>query len=126
MERPPHGLRVGLTEDKGRGVFATRPIAQDELVEHAPVLVVPHDEQKLVHKTVLNDYVFGWGDTIAVVLGYGMLYNHSWQANVAYRKLLDEGLVEFTALRDIAVGEELTINYSSSYPARAALLTHLH
>ena len=126
MERPPHGLRVGPTEDKGRGVFATRPIAQDELVEHAPVLVVPHDEQKLVHKTVLNDYVFGWGDTIAVALGYASLYNHSWDANVAYRKLLDEELVEFVARRDIDAGEELTTNYTSAYPARAAVMTHLH
>src|SRR4051794_31030843 len=107
MSSPPHGVRVGPTEQKGRGVFATRAIAAGDVVEHAPVIVIGPDEQRLVHKTVLNEYVFGWGDTIAVVLGYGSLYNHSWDANMAYRKLLDDDLVEFVALRDIADGEEL-------------------
>lgn len=106
-------------------MFTTRPIAAGEVVEIAPVIVVPGDERKLVHHTLLNDYVFGWGDTIAVALGYGSIYNHSWQANLAYRKCLDEQLLEFVALRDITVGEELTTNYTSSYPARAAIMTHL-
>lgn len=126
MTLPPHGIRVGPTADKGRGVFATRTIAQGEVVELAPVIVIAPDEQRLVHKTVLNDYVFGWGDTIAVALGYASLYNHSWDANLAYRKLLDEELVEFVARRDIGAGEELTTNYTSAYPARAAVMTHLH
>jgi hypothetical protein len=122
---PPHGVVVGPTPPKGRGVSATRPIPRDEVVESAPVIVIPADEQKLVHATLLNDYVFGWGDTIAVVLGYGSLYNHSWEPNLEYRKRLDDGLVDFVALRDIAAGEELTTNYSSSSPESAFLWADL-
>ena len=82
---------VGPAPPKGRGVFATRSIRRDEVVESAPVIVIPVDEQKKIHATLLNDYVFGWGDTIAVVLGYGSLYNHSWESNLEYRKRLDDG-----------------------------------
>ena len=128
MSEPPHGIRIGPTTDgKGRGVFATRPIAEGEVVELAPVVVIAPSTSRYVSRTVLNDYVFGWGDdAIAVVLGYGSLYNHSWEPNLRYRTLLDDDLVEFTAVRDIAAGEELMTNYASASPARAAFLQHLH
>jgi SET domain-containing protein len=122
---PPHGISVGPTASKGRGVFATRPIRRAEVVESAPVIVIPADEQKRVHATLLNDYVFGWGDSIAVALGYGSLYNHAWEPNLEYRKRLDDGLIDFVALRDIAEGEELTTNYSSSSPESAFLWADL-
>jgi uncharacterized protein len=123
---PPVGVRVGPTAKKGRGVFATRAFAKDELVEAAPVIVMPACDQNLVHETLLNDYVYEWRDSIAVALGYGSLYNHSWDPNLEYRKRHAEALIEYVAIRDIAEGDELTINYSSSRPDRGDLWTDLH
>lgn len=122
---PPVGVRVGPTEKKGRGVFATRAITKDELVEAAPVIVMPARDQNLLHASLLNDYVYEWRDSIAVALGYGSLYNHSWDPNLEYRKRHAEALIEYVALRDVAEGEELTINYSSSRPDRGDLWTDL-
>jgi SET domain-containing protein len=47
-----------------------------------------------------------------VALGYGSLYNHSYSPNARY---LDVGRMTkaFISLRDIAPGEEITINYNA-------------
>jgi len=122
---PPHGLRVGESPGKGRGVFATRPIAAGEVVEVAPVIVVPPDEQKVIDGTLLESYLFLWRDTVALALGLGALYNHAWDPNMEYRKRFDEQVIEFVALRDIAPGEELVTNYTASAPERAGLWSYL-
>lgn len=118
---PPAGLRVGLSPGKGRGVFATRAFARGDVVEVAPVLVLPADQQDRIDGTVLDSYVFGWGDTVAIALGFGSLYNHSWSPNLEYRKRLAEGTLEFVAITDIALGDELTTNYTVSNPHRSDL-----
>jgi SET domain-containing protein len=106
-------LRVGKSEIGGRGVFAQRPIRKGEVLERAPVVVVPGPEWEDTAKTLLCCYTFRWGeDDFAIALGYGGLYNHSYQPNAAYEKCLAEQVVEFVAIADIAEGEEITINYN--------------
>ena len=62
--------------------------------------------------TPMSDYCFDWGrGTVAVALGYGSLYNHSYQPNARY----DDGRGQtkiFMAIRDIALGEEIVVNYN--------------
>lgn len=118
---PSMGIEVRHSPGKGRGVFATRRFAKGEIVERAPVLVVPEDEHELLVPTVLNSYVFGWGDGVAVCLGFGSIYNHAWQPSVEYLKNLEGSFIDFVALRDIEAGEELFVNYASSYPETAYL-----
>ena len=64
----------------------------------------------------LNDYVFSSvteGDLL-LVLGYGMLYNHSAKPNVEY--LQDEPTtIVFRALRSVRPGDELTIDYGEEW-----------
>ncbi|MCC6619795.1 MAG: SET domain-containing protein-lysine N-methyltransferase [Deltaproteobacteria bacterium] len=122
---PPTGVRVGESPGKGRGVFATRPIARGEVVEVAPVIVVPPAEQAGIDGTHLESYLFLWQDTVAFALGLGALYNHAWDPNLEYKKRFEEHVIEFVALRDIAPGEELVTNYSSSAPERAGLWSYL-
>jgi uncharacterized protein len=105
-------IRVGRGRH-GRGVFATRDIAEGETVEVCPTLELPEDD---VGGRLL-DYVFDSGyDPHAVILplGYGMLYNHSGAANTEYVEA-DDGDIAYVAKRDIAVGEELTINYGGEW-----------
>lgn len=122
---PPTGLRIGPSAGRGRGVFATRAFARGEVVEVAPVLVLPAAQQDRVDGTVLDSYVFGWGASLAIAFGYGSLYNHSWTPNLEYQKRLADALIEFVAIRDIAPGEELFTNYTTSNPHRSDLWAHL-
>jgi hypothetical protein len=105
------GVRVGETRH-GRGVFATRRFAAGETVEVCPTLAV--DDANVTG--LLSDYVFGSDDEdkVVLVLGYGMLYNHSAEANTEY---VEDGpaTIAFVTLRDVEAGEELTIDYGSDW-----------
>ncbi len=98
---------------KGRGVFARRPIAKGEVIERVPVIIVPNDHfAGGLKNPTLSRYCFIRTDTtVAVALGYGSLYNHSYRPNARY----DDGPMQtmyFTALRAIAPDEEITVNYN--------------
>ena len=106
-------VKVKKIPKKGRGVFATRHIAKGEEIERVPVLVLPSQDVFGTTRTSrLADYVFEWDDdTMALALGYGSLYNHSYKPNAQYwREGKDTQYYE--ALRDIEPGEEITINYN--------------
>jgi SET domain-containing protein len=47
-----------------------------------------------------------------MVLGNGSLYNHSFKPNAQYIRKYEDKLMEYVALQDIEVGEEITINYN--------------
>jgi uncharacterized protein len=103
-------IEVRWVKGKGRGVFARRRIREDEVIERVPVLVMPDDENE--GGSVLSNYYFSWGQgTIALALGYGSLYNHSFRPNARYDDVGRQTKV-FTALRNIEPGEEITINYN--------------
>lgn len=98
---------------KGRGVIAARRIKAGELVEVAPVIVVSARDDAALSSTILDGYVYDWGmDELAVALGYGSLYNHSFVPNLRYTKRVDIGAVEYHAVVDIPRGDELLINYN--------------
>ena len=108
-------IRVSQTGDRGRGVFATRKIAKDEMIERAPVIVVPEEQWDLIEPTTLRDYVFSWGDNdelAAVALGYVSIYNHSYTPNAMYVQAPEYESIEIVALRDIEIGEEIVVNYN--------------
>jgi SET domain-containing protein len=56
--------------------------------------------------------------TVALALGYGSLYNHSYRPNARYDDDAQAAMV-FLALRSIAAGEEITINYNGDPEDRA-------
>jgi uncharacterized protein len=96
-----------------RGVFATRDIAKGELIHEAPVLSYPNDQHVHIEKTALADYAFEYGiNHSAILLGYGMLFNHSYEPNATYEINFDNHTFDFYAYRDISAGEEIFINYN--------------
>ena len=104
-------IRVKQVPGKGLGVFAVCEIAEEELIERCPVLVMSKSDVWQVD-SLLSRYVFSWGKgKVALALGYGSLYNHSFRPN-AYHQDLGRRCKQFRALRDIAAGEEITINYN--------------
>ncbi len=106
-------IEVKRVKGKGRGVFARRDIHEGELIERVPVLVLPVEEIRDSEGwNGLAGFCFMWGrGQVAVALGYGSLYNHSYRPNALYEDL-GPRTKQFRALRDIATGEEITINYN--------------
>ena len=105
------GVAVGQGPH-GRGVFAARSFAEGEVVERCPTVEVP-DAEVNGH---LNNYVFTSvksGDVL-LVLGYGMLYNHSADPNVEYVQD-DPSTIVFRTLRKVQRGDELTIDYGDEW-----------
>lgn len=107
-------LQIRSVRGKGRGIFAGRRFVADEVLELAPVLLIPNAEWELVSGSVVASYCFTWGkaDDAAIPLGRASLFNHSYTPNAYAQIHLREKLIEFLALRDIEAGEEITLNYN--------------
>jgi uncharacterized protein len=115
------GLKVRRCE-WGWGVFTDEPIAKDTLLEECHYLLIPWAS---IASSPLGDYVFqsreaapgtqATTDPVAVVLGYGMIYNHSSEANATYYQGGSRNLFTFYATRAIAPGEQICINYGETW-----------
>lgn len=96
-----------------RGVFATQNIKKGELLHQAPVIAYPNEQHEHIEKTLLADYAFEYGiGRTAILLGYGMLFNHSYTPNATYEINFDNETFDFFAYKDIEAGEEILINYN--------------
>lgn len=96
-----------------RGVFATVDIPKGTLIHEAPVIPYPNREHVHIEKTLLADYAFEYGKNhTAFLLGYGMLFNHSYTPNATYDINFQNHTFDFFAYKDIKAGEEILINYN--------------
>lgn len=115
---PPQVVIRHTGTPTGRGAYAGRAFAAGELVESCPVVLfdghfrtVPDQVRKLL---------FNWGHLTrsdamhCLALGYGSMYNHANPANMSYEADAPGGTLRFLALRAIAPGEELTVNYNAA------------
>ncbi len=108
----PHGLAVREIEGRGRGVVALRSFRVGDVIERAPVIVVPRAEVAPLRGTLLDDYWFWWDETHnACALGWASLYNHACPANATFRCVHESRVLVITAVRALAAGSEVTINY---------------
>jgi len=124
VRRVPHRGRGS------RGVFARRLIREGEVIERVPVILIPSNQvfgesAVAIRACRLSWYVFGWGkqaghDYVALPLGYGSIYNHSYEPNATSRNEVPD-IMEFVALREIQPGEEITINYNGDPADKAAV-----
>lgn len=115
-------IMVKRISGKGRGVFARCDIRKGTEIERVPVIVIPErDIYSDEGDGMLSEYVFAWGKkTVALALGYGSLYNHSYKPNARYE---DDGQQTkvYIAIRHIEAGEEITINYNGEPRSKAPL-----
>jgi SET domain-containing protein len=97
---------------RGRGVFAGTACPKGAILEICPTIEVPSTD---VGRS-LQDYVFASQREgyVLIICGYGMLYNHSFDANVAYR-VFGESQIAFVTTRDVAAGKEFTIDYGHNW-----------
>jgi SET domain-containing protein len=108
-------VAVRTVPGKGRGVFALKEFQAGDLIERSPVIVLSEVEYGHIKKTILEEYYYDWNKddaSRAIVLGAGSLYNHSYQPNARYARRFEEREMDFIALRPIAEGEEVCVNYN--------------
>lgn len=106
---------------KGRGVFARVAIKKGEVVELAPVALVPFNLlQGAPDNPQLVRLFFEWDNKhLAVSLGYGSIYNHSYNPNAIYEH--GTMVMTYRALRNIAAHEEITVNYNGNPRSKASV-----
>ena len=117
-------VEVRRDSNKGhgeRGVFARCLISEGTLIEKVPVILIPKNQVPDESKGELpacriSWYVYAWdaqagNEYVAVALGYGSLYNHSYNPNAVFR-LESPDILEFVAIKQIEKNEEIMINYN--------------
>jgi SET domain-containing protein len=104
-------VTVRPTQDKGRGVFAVRRIRPGEIIETAPVLLVPKGDAEKLAETFLSHYMFKSDNKKHLVIGLGLasMINHSADANAEF--FVSSDRITIKALRAIPNGSEVTFDY---------------
>jgi hypothetical protein len=108
-------VTIDTSTVSGRGAFASKAVLKGDIIERCPAIEVT---DKDIGGELLNYVFYGSAENLRLVaMGYGMLFNHSPQPNVAYYRedtRLGAELVLY-ALRDIRKGEELFYNYGDDW-----------
>lgn len=116
-------LRIESRGLRGRGVIAELDAPEGALMERSPVLIIPPADRERVDDSIIFTYVFMWEKgtseeelykhegRAAIALGFTSLLNHSYDPNCKFVRHIDELMIDLIALRPIAAGEELTIDY---------------
>jgi SET domain-containing protein len=115
MSAQQASIYVAYSEIHGKGVYAARDIEEGEVIEVCPIIVFPLEQLPHMRETVLDDYYFDWGDEgkwFAICLGYGSLYNHSYNPNAEYGMDFEAQTIDFYCIKDIPAGTEIFINYN--------------
>ena len=114
-----YDIEIRQTHEKGRGVFALERINAFQTIESAPVIVMTAQDRKLLDQTLLHDYIFEWtpnGEQQCIMaLGNVPIYNHSYASNAEYAMDYEAQTISIQSVREIAVGEEITINYNGDW-----------
>ena len=108
-------LYIRQSELEGRGVFCGEDISADSVIEVCPVIVIPAKEMEALKSTNLYNYYFEWGEDRtngAIALGFGSLYNHSYEPNAVYEVDDEFEHLSVYAIKDIPAGTEITFNYN--------------
>jgi len=112
-------LYIDHIAGKGRGIFAGENIPMGAIVETSPVIVMTAEERLLLDKTLLHDYIFEWkpdGQALCCMAqGYISVYNHSYTSNCEYFMDYENETITIKTVREIELGEELTINYNGDW-----------
>lgn len=110
-------LIIAPSENRGRGVFTTKNIAADTVIEISPVIELSEKERKQIEGTKLYHYIFEWGKSkrkAAMALGYISMYNHSFDPNCEYEMDYENGNMTIRTIRNVKKGEELYFSYNGN------------
>lgn len=107
-------IEIRRTKNKGRGVFALKNFKEGEIIENCPVININSKERKKCEGTILTYYIYPWRSTRSgsIVLGFGSIYNHSFNPNADWKQNFKTENMVYRAIKPIKKGEEITVNYN--------------
>lgn len=103
---------------KGRGVFCHTDLAEGEVIEVCPVIIIPAEEFAPLSATAMMDYSFYFNKeehTLSLAMGFGSMYNHRQFPNAVYLLNREAKQLVFTARENIGAHTEICINYGGEY-----------
>jgi len=112
-------IRQSRIANAGRGVYARRDIKKDEIIEKCPIIEVPKHDVANLRESILVTYFFYFGknkERLIIALGFGSIYNHTYEPNATYKIKHTEKTIDFIALNDIKKDDEITVNYNYGNP----------
>lgn len=112
--KPKYPLYLKKTKERGWGVYCSKPIKKGRVFETAPIIFLPAKVWKRTSDTPIESYRFSfWGDSCAIVLGFGSLYNHSKEGeNCSYNLNRKSRTYSFYATKDIPANTEIFHDYN--------------
>lgn len=119
------GLYVAQSENRGRGVFTSIDIEVGDFIEICPLLIFPPDQVQLIDQTMLHDYYWLWAEpkgAACLPLGYGSLYNHSFNPNAEVFVDLEKREFEILCARFIEAGTEILLDYTNGGGRKSPIL----
>lgn len=105
-------LEVKITKNMGRGVFATKNIKKNTVVNISETLVVKKTDIR--SKSILFDYFYELDDdNFLLAIGFGSLLNHSKNPNIEFKTIKKNKrfLLEYRSIRNIKKGEQILFDY---------------
>ena len=95
----------------GRSVFAAAPAIQGQVLWTDNVVMLTDTDRPYILQSSLNEYYFDIRGVAFICMGIGSLVNHSETPNAEYVLNEQNATLTFTALKPIAEGEQITIDY---------------
>ena len=118
-------IHIDVSHKRGKGVFTTKNIPANTIIEIAPVIILSAGDRKIIEQTKLHSYIFEWGvkkKQGCVALGYVSMYNHSHESNCEYEMDYIAQSITIRSVRKIAAGEELFVNYNAVWNDKTPVL----
>ena len=109
-------ISKSIIPNADRGVFASNDIKKGEIIERCPIIEVSKNDTSNLKESILVTYFFYFGknkEQVAIALGFGSIYNHSYKPNATYKIKRKEKIIDFIATDNIKKNDEITFNYSN-------------
>lgn len=120
-----NAIQIKNSEVHGRGVFASKIIKKDDLIEVAPLIRLEW-KLKYQYDRIIRDYC--WmnskcdcqdckmhGPALYLAMGYGSMYNHHDEPNTKIKLDYNNLQLIIMANRDIQQDEEIFVSYGERY-----------
>lgn len=95
----------------GRGVFTTRPVRSGEVLDVAPVLIVPAGQRELLDRTELSGHYWDWDGDAALAMGPISFTNHGRPGNARWERDDEASTLTLVADQDLPAGAEVLVDY---------------
>ena len=107
-------LFITKTKNKGFGIFTKENILPNTVIEISPAQILKN-KNFITDLKKIKIWCYDWNQkAVGLSAGFGPLYNHNYNPNVAM-SYLNNKYFKFTTTKEILKNEELFINYGSTW-----------